>query len=84
MKVTIKYINSKLRTLLKLQPVTILEMSLQMICLAGQWHSRRGTCSCHYSPSGGQVKLLRKNPLCCHFWLYFRVCTSPLSKLKME
>lgn len=34
-----------------------------MICLAGQWHSRRGTCSCHYSPSGGQAKLLRKNPL---------------------
>lgn len=72
MKVTVKYIDKKLRTLLKLQTVTVLEMSLQMISPAAQWHSWRRTCSRHHGLSWGQAKLLTKKPLCHHFLLYFQ------------
>lgn len=72
------------RTLLKLQPAMILEMSLQAISPAAQWHSCQQTCSWHHSPLWGQAKLLRKDTPCCHFWLHFRVCRSPFSKPQVK
>jgi len=80
MKITVKYIDLKLRTLLKIQPVMILEMSLQTVSSAAQWYSWSGTCFWHHGLSQGQAKLLRKDPRWRHFWLYFRLRRSPISK----
>lgn len=72
------------RTLTKSQPPMILEMSLQAISPAAQWHSCQRTCSWHHSPLWRQAKLFKKDTPCCHFCLHFGLCRSPLSKPQVK